>query len=197
MASLPTNVGYGKVVGRFIKAVGDNLAGDNDVDDKPDAVPMTGTVIFTPAVEWLLNATASPAPVTIVPQQVICTLDANGYLLDPAGQLGVWLVATDDPDNNPTGWTYDVSLNFTNVPARNFSIVVPEGSVIDLANASPVAGSAGSSIVTGPPGQENIFIGEDALDRLMYYGEEGMAFVTGPTADGGRQLQALWIEDGA
>jgi hypothetical protein len=48
----------------------------------------------------------------------------------------------------------------------------------------------------GPSGQDNIFIGPNAKIDLDATGDVGVAFLTGPTADGGRQLTALWIDDG-
>lgn len=139
---LPTNVGYGTVTGRFLIAYADG----SDLDLYPDGVPAKGNIYFTPVVEKLRNSSASPAPVTIIPQQVTCTIDADGYLNGPQGAPGVRLIATDDADNDPTGWTYTVQYQLTDqsdTPLRgvtSHSMAVPAGTTIDLTSVAPVAG---------------------------------------------------------
>lgn len=155
MASLPASVSYGKVVGRFLLAVGDNLGG-SDPDLYPDAVPAQGYVTFNAAPDYVLN-TSSGDYTTIYLDTIVCTLDANGYIIDPANQLGVWLVATDDPDNNPTDWTYTVTVTITNSPTtpKTFSITVPAGSTQDITLITPVSDSTGVPTIVGPPGPAN------------------------------------------
>ena len=43
--TMPETITYGKVVGRFIQAVGDSV----DLDFLPNASPIVGTVTLTPA----------------------------------------------------------------------------------------------------------------------------------------------------
>lgn len=140
--ALPTNVGYGTVTGRFIIAYADG----SDPDLFPDGVPAKGNVFFTPQVEKLRNSSASPDPVTIIPMQVACNIDTDGYLNGPDGEPGVRLIATNDTDNNPTGWVYQVRYQLTDqsdaplrgIPTHELSLGV--GSTIDLINIAPVAG---------------------------------------------------------
>lgn len=150
MATLPTNVGYGKVVGRFLLAVADTTG---DTDHDPDAAIPVGTITFTPSVVSVKNITAEP-PVELIPRPITCTVNAEGYMIDPTGEQGVWLVATDDTDNNPSGWTYTVTVIFPSIGYnRSYSIAVPEGIETDLALVSPVVSSPGNAIVLGPEGE--------------------------------------------
>jgi hypothetical protein len=136
--SLPANVNYGTVTGTFITAVADGI----DVDLLPDAVPCTGKVIFTPTASKLLNITAVP-PVTIFPKAIEAVLDSNGA-------FSVVLVATNDPDMNPTGWQYVVSFALSGITVPAFNINVLMDMTIDLASASPVPASGGTPTVRGP-----------------------------------------------
>lgn len=86
MTDLPTDLAYGKVTGRFLTAIGDGP----DVDTTPDASVPTGLLVkFTPKASTL--RTTSPS-VTVVPKPITCTVDADGYLTDPQGAAGVWLI---------------------------------------------------------------------------------------------------------
>lgn len=124
--ALPSNVGKGTVTGRFIDAFGANIA---------------GTITFTPSPRRLLNATAAPSPVTILPKPVTVALVDGTFVQQ--------LVATDDPDNNPQDWTYAVSFNLTDAKADSFSIEVGEGQTVDLTTVTPVATGNGTMIVRG------------------------------------------------
>ena len=107
--ALPSNVNYGTVVGQFLLAYADS----NDVDLYPDGIPAKGYIYFRPSPIKLLDAQASPNPVTILPAVVECALDADGYLLGGDGTKGVRLVATDDADMNPVNWTWTVEFRLT------------------------------------------------------------------------------------
>lgn len=135
---LPSEVLYGTVVGKFLKAVGDSA----DADVLPDSVPIEGTVTFTPLPEALLAATAS-IPFTVLPQPITVALDLLGRMV-------VALVATDDANLNPLDWTYAVSFQFVGVKYNSFSIRVPHGTIIDLSVVAPVPGSGGTAVVPPP-----------------------------------------------
>lgn len=136
---------YGKIVGRFLAAVGDGT----DTDLYPDEVPLTGTVTFTPSASTIVIATATPDPVTVFPNPITATLDANGYITDPSGNRGIFLIATDNPATNPTNFTYNVSIRVALGAGAPYSatskdIAVPAGSVTDLINAVSVPASGGT-----------------------------------------------------
>lgn len=137
---------YGKIVGRFLAAVGDGT----DSDLFPDEVPLSGTVTFTPSASTIVIKTATPDPVTVFPNAITATLDANGYLTDPSGNRGIYLIATDNPLTDPTNFTYNVSIkvalgNGAPYTATSKDINVLAGTVTDLVNMVSVSASGGTS----------------------------------------------------
>lgn len=156
MAETLSPLVYGRVVGRFLAMVGDT---SDDPDAYPDAIPLQGTLTFTARPTSMLVQTAQPTPATIVPFPVTATLDSQGYLTRN-GVQGVWLLASNDPSVNPTGFTYTVS--FTNLSAQGqgvnyapFDFQVPAGGSVDLSLVAPLSASVGQVVIkgdSGPPG---------------------------------------------
>jgi hypothetical protein len=151
--ALPSNVGYGTVVGRFLLAYADG----SDGDSAPDGVPAKGSIFFKPSPVFLKDAGASPNPVTIVPSKVEATLDTNGYLLGPDGSQGIRLVATNDADLNPVDWTWEAEFAITDesgtpIKLDAFSFSLPQGTTVDLTQLSPVPDSDGTFYLVGPTG---------------------------------------------
>lgn len=163
MSNLPSNISYGTIVGQFIASVSDSA----DDDFNPDAKALGGTISFTPSTSVLKNASANPGPVSIVKTTIVGVLDGDGFLctnhIDPNTnrlRRGVNLVATDDPDLNPSGWTWTVIYNLTLDGApisdgpRVHSITVPGDSIQDLTVISPVPASNGTPMLRGEAGPE-------------------------------------------
>ena len=162
--SLPANVGYGRVTGRLIRALLDSTS---DPDNEPDGIPIVNaTVTFTASVPRVVDATAIP-PVMIFLDPITVRTDNDGVLVSPDKTEGVTLVATDDPDLNPTGWTYLVTVKGTGVPSMSWSITVPEGSTQDLATAIPVPSSPGSQLAAWQAVVAEIMGGTDGLEALV------------------------------
>ena len=143
--SLPANVGFGRVTGRLIRAILDSPI---DPDTEPDGVPIEGAkVTFTASVKRVVNRTATP-PVSIFIDPVTVVTNSDGILVSPDGTEGVTLVASDDADLDPSGWTYKVTITAPSISAAlSWSITVPEGSVQDLATAIPVPANPGTAVV--------------------------------------------------
>ena len=97
----------------------------------PDGTAAIGTVSFSQA-----NFLRDPsADVVIVPQSVTATLNGTG-------EFTAVLVATDDPDLDPTGWTYAVTESIGG-QNRTYQIVLPAGSsTVEIADLAPATGSA-------------------------------------------------------
>jgi hypothetical protein len=151
--TLPSNVGYGTVVGRFLLGYADG----SDTDPYPDGIPAQGSIFFTPSPANLKDITATPAPVTILPAKVEATLDSDGYLCGFGTTRGIRLVATDDPDLNPVDWTWGVEFRLTDelgtsVPISSFSFSLDAGTTIDLAAVAPVPDANGTYYLIGPQG---------------------------------------------
>lgn len=137
---IPSNVSYGTVTGRFLLAYADGV----DEDLFPDGVPAKGIIYFTPLVDKLRNATATPAPVTIIPQRVQATLDSEGYLTGGDSTRGIRLIATDDPDMDPSTWQWRVEYKLTDqndYPLRGLlahNLSLPSQSEVDLVSINNV-----------------------------------------------------------
>ncbi len=108
MTDLPVEITFGKVVARFLLAVGDS----DDAGTMPDAQPAVGTVKFLPRKPNVKVTEPTPALVTSRPP--ISALDANGDLVDAMGNPGVWLLVGD----------YDVTFNIKGVRLAPLTISV-------------------------------------------------------------------------
>lgn len=103
--------------------------------------PMQGLVQFSASPEVLIAATSE---VIVVPILREVALDADGHFY-------LELPGTDDPDINPTDWTYSVREVFPGF-TRTYNIKVPIGQAIDLSTESPVASANGAVITRGMTG---------------------------------------------
>ena len=184
MGVLPANVGSGYVTGRLIQAVLDG----SDPDDKPDGIPIAGAKItFKPSVDMVVNRTVSP-PVMIATTTGVCTTDDDGVLVDPMGQPGVWLVASDDPDLDPTGWTYTVQVSAPNFPSRAWSITVPEGSTQDLATAVPVPSNPGTAVAAWQAAVDAVWEARDMATAEILQSRDDSVGAVETAAEVGSQL---------
>ncbi|WWV91832.1 hypothetical protein GMYAFLOJ_CDS0002 [Microbacterium phage phiMiGM15] len=118
---------YGYVVGRFLLVQGDSSL---DNDRYPDAVPARGSVRLTPVSPRHLITTSPPATAIALPVSLI--VNDEGFLIDPGGAPGVWLVAGQ----------YDVSFSFNGITHPPFRIAVTEEHTLqaplDLTLAAPL-----------------------------------------------------------
>lgn len=157
--ALPSNISYGTVVGQFLASIQDGP----DPDKLPEGVPMKGTVTFIASPTYVLDYTAIPNPVTILKTPIVCPLDSEGYVCSPyyasdtPMSRGVYLIATNDPDILPVGWTWTVMYSLTDPTGRavslpNQSIFVPADTVVDLTTAMNVAAANGTVITKGDQG---------------------------------------------
>ena len=169
---LPANVGFGRVTGRLIRAI---LDGPIDPDTEPDGVPIEGAkVTFTASVNRVVNRTATP-PVSIFIDPVTVVTNSDGILVSPDGTEGVTLVASDDADLDPSGWTYKVTMTAPSISALSWSITVPEGSVQDLATAIPVPANPGTAVVEW----------QRLRDEVLGYRDDAVAAETEATKQAG------------
>lgn len=142
--ALPSNVGYTTIKGRFIRAILDGV----DVDREPDGVPISGlTITFTanlsPAI--VRNSSATP-PVTILIDPITATTNLDGVLVGADNVEDIVIVASNDPDLTPTGWTYKVRMSGPSIAPVVFDFIAPAGETIDLSSVVPVPPSPGSDV---------------------------------------------------
>lgn len=184
-ADVPAEIGWVHVtLPRLVAIVAD---GPTDPDAHPDGVPVQGTVTFTP------NLTAGTVVVTstgvgVLPQ-------AKRFdLID--GALDVYLIHPGDPDLNPAGWTYAVTVTVTGGPGVGATTIrgtldVPAGvTEVDLLPLLPLSAATGGTVTltpgpegpAGPPG-EGVRAGGDTGQTLVKVGPED--FNTG------------WVDPGA
>ncbi|MEU0670347.1 collagen-like protein [Streptomyces lavendulocolor] len=134
----------------------------------PDGTALKGKILFTPEPAILTSATHG----TLLLGTVEAVPDADG-------DISVTMLATDDPDVTPTGWTYRVQERWYDAPGRSYPLSLPSAApAVDLADVAPTAPAAGEYVVvTGPAGPT------------------GAAGPTGPTGPAGPQGPAG--EDGS
>ena len=166
--ALPTAYEYGRVIGRFLRAVGDG----EDVDAVPEAVPATGTVTFTPIItsRILIDASVEPSPL-ITHEPITCELDAYGHIARN-GVRGVWL------------WTgeWAVSFNVSGMSRTPFPILVSTAHTdiapLDLWEAAPYTPPAGTTVTTmmvpSNPTDGYTLVWSDASGGLVWAAREGI-----------------------
>lgn len=101
-----------------------------------DGRPARGWVTFTPRVARVND---NGDEVILVGAQVASYLDATGALARA-------VQASDDPDLDPPGWTYQVAEHITGMPVRSYDIDVPMAAAvagIDLVDIAPVSPADG------------------------------------------------------
>lgn len=135
--TLPSELGYGKVVAQFLLAVADTV---EDVDVLPDPRAAEGTITFTPTNPNLV--TVEPRPATVVKQPLTFALNEQGLLVDANGNDGVWMVAGQ----------YTVAYNITGIRLNSHSILVTtdhtEAAPLDLGGAQNYVPPSGVSTQT-------------------------------------------------
>lgn len=141
---LPSNMSYGTVIGRFMRAVIDGADAGRD----PDGVPMEGLIVhFSPSITRARNVGAAGGPVTIFLDTVTATTDANGQIVGLDGVAGIKLVATNDPDLDPVGWTWNVTVSGADSAGIVANFALPSGGVVDLTLLAEMPPSPGEEIL--------------------------------------------------
>lgn len=142
---LPFEVKFGKVVGNFVIAAADG----SDADSYPDPMYAPASITFTPSIDRAATNTTF-----ILPNVITATVSGeDGVLRDSQGNVGVWLVATENPAINPTSWTWKVTIQ---VQGRTAPITFPfklePDTEINLAQVTPIPASGGTFITRGDKG---------------------------------------------
>ena len=124
MSDLVIPPGYGRVVGRVLRAV--------TVETGP--APLVGARVTVRPSVARVTRDGDPTPL-IMGDAIECTLDDNGFLLGPDGEQGVLLVAT-DADTRPAGWHWLVRVSAPSVASYQWQVLVPEGVTTDMVAAT-------------------------------------------------------------
>lgn len=109
---------------------------------RPDGLPVRGTVTF-----------AVPPHLTLRDADTIM-VGAAKVEVDENGAFSVTLMATDQPNMQPTEWAYEVTENFQHAQGRKYSLMLPSTTpVVDLSDIAPADPSRGDYVVVpGPAG---------------------------------------------
>lgn len=153
MAVLPAEIPTGLVTAQYYFVNEDNV----DADTDPTLTVVSGLVKFTCEAEAPLRMPTKLA--TIIPMTFEAEFNGSGQLV-PLGRtdIGIELPATDSALFNPTGFTWKVEFELTDIATGYtvildpFSFQVPEGVTTDLTLVSPVASDPGIITIQGPQG---------------------------------------------
>lgn len=148
----PGNATYIKLVYRLLDVIGDQADGDVNPDWVP--LPAGTTVTIRHPVTKVIDSSSTP-PVSFYPQPITCLLNATGDILDPQGQVGVWVLNPNNPAMNPNGYTLLVDINIPgrNAETFNLGLVTPNGDgSYDITLNSPVSAATGGTVTQGVPG---------------------------------------------
>jgi hypothetical protein len=107
-----------------------------------DGDPVAGYLTFQPSPA-ILKAAASKA--IIVP----VVLTAN---LDDSGVFSIALPATDDPDINPSAWTYQVTEGFGSRRVYSIAVSLAKGATQNIYDLAPVTTAEGTYYLQGDRG---------------------------------------------
>lgn len=201
--TLPT----GKVIGRFIVEVQD----DDDIDQDPQLIPATGTIMIRPSVDYLTINDPVVGPFTTFRGPHIAILDSEGYIstASPTTQepmyRGAVLWANDSKDMSVNGWTYTAHFDLKtqtgkslDLPSTTFELAT--GQILDLANAIKVPATPGY----GLPQAEAAAIRAEAIAKSiledaesgLFDGKPGMSIIRhgdNPNIERPDSVWVLWI----
>lgn len=161
-----------------------------------DGSQATGTLVINASFTRVLDDDPTD-PIWVAPKGVTVTLASSGATT-------FTLPATDDPDINPTGWTYTAVENFTNGGGRSFTFQVPIASLpggINLGRVGVISGdsSAGTLISTYGVIRSGTGAPLDSLgNNNDYYIDTtpGAQTITGPKAAGAWPDSSITIGGG-
>lgn len=124
MPTLPGDLTFGYVVGLFLLGVADT----SDPDRLPNPQAAVGQIKFS--AKSPIEKTTSPSAF-VGKQEVPCTIDANGYLVDPQLAQGVWLFAG--------VWTVTYQIVGLAIPSHDIEVLSTHTEIapLDLVQALP------------------------------------------------------------
>lgn len=119
--------------------------------------PARGKILFTAAVPYVLNPTATPNPEAVILVKRYGVMDGQGYVCTPksdnpdaAGERGLSLATADAPGFSPHGWTWRATPQFEDSDGNALDVMDPfnftlltEGPGVDLPTVARVPSSKG------------------------------------------------------
>jgi hypothetical protein len=154
----PPNTNYCKIVGNFKAFVADN----QDSDDLPDFVPMSGTGYIWPNVTLAKNSQVGYKS-TYFNSRIPVSVDLDGDLAQ--GGRKYVMVLAESPVINPSNFNYSIELDLAAYGESNFrkygpfAFDVVAGGVVDIADVIPVSVYGGLPITQGIQGDPGDLVG--------------------------------------
>lgn len=155
----PPNLNYCKITGNFKAFIADN----QDEDDLPDFVPMTGTGFVWPNITTAKNVQTGYKS-SYFNSRISVYLDEDGDL-SQGGRKYVKVLASSPGVVNPEDFNYSIQLTLTAQGETESRVygpyafpIVPGGEV-DIADVIPVSAYGGQAVIQGPPGPAGDLIG--------------------------------------
>jgi len=154
----PPNLNYCKITGNFKAFIADN----QDTDDLPDFVPMSGTGQIWPNVTTSKNTQVGYKS-TYFNSPISVTVDLDGDLAQ--GGRKYVMVLANSAVLNPSTFNYSIMLNLSALGESTFrqygpfSFDVVAGGAVDITDVIPVSAYGGSPIVQGPQGAPGDLVG--------------------------------------
>lgn len=156
--SNPPNLNYCKITGNFKAFIADN----QDSDDLPDFVPMSGSGQIWPNITTTKNTQVGYKS-TYFNSPISVTVDLDGDL-SQGGRKYVMVLA-ESSNLNPSKFNYSITLNLAAKGESNFrqygpfAFDITPGGEIDITDVIPVSAYGGSPIVQGPQGEPGDLVG--------------------------------------
>jgi hypothetical protein len=158
VAENPPNLLYCKVTGNFKAFIADN----QDSDDLPDFVPMSGSGLIWPNIEKAKNTQVGYKSTYFnSPIQVGVDLDGD---LSQGGRKYVMVLAP-SAVLNPPNFNYTIKLSLAAQGETNyrdygpFPFDIVPGGAVDITDVIPVSAYGGNPIVQGPQGEPGDLVG--------------------------------------
>lgn len=126
--ALPTDIQTGTVTGKYTNS---------------DGTPAQGTVTFTPAAKYVVSPVTKT---TVIMSALTVTLDGNG-------QFSAVIIASNDPDMVPTGWTWDATVTLTGgVRVTTQAFILNPDATMDITGITTVQTNLGTAPAVGVGG---------------------------------------------
>lgn len=175
------NVEFCRVTYKLATAEADSFDSGQD----PDSKPIAGQKIrLRASVSRVTNATTDP-PVTHYVKEVEYTTNADGELVNVDGTVGVYIIPTDSPALQQTGWTWTAVVSGNGYAPDTFSFVAPSNGHIDLSTVPRVPLNPGSEVAKWAEAQiaaaSAVAVAEAARDEAVE--AAGAAAAVGATTD--------------
>lgn len=172
----PADLGQGNVVGRL----GFLEADDFDADRKPRLAMAGGVPVVIKSNVEVITYLGVDGPMLLTTRIINGITDASGYLCTPnavgaAGERGLVLPASTDPDLNPSGWTYTATVKIPNGPELVIPFRLSDGETVDLARIAPVSAQPGVVSMVDPTTADRAEAAQNAAEAALQQLKAGIA----------------------